>query len=167
MSENVAIDRTALSYPNLLIVMPAYNEAATIGPLISELKQRYPFDIVVVDDASTDDTAAVARKAGARILSHVRGLGAWKATQTGFRYAYNHEYQGVITLDADGQHLPDQIEQLLGLRAVVLMWWWVPVSVVAMYYAIPRGDFSVPCPALMSKTLPPAFGCTIWPRFGC
>lgn len=93
--------------------MPAQNEAATIGTVIADIQQRYPFDIVVIDDGSTDNTAQIAKSLGAVVLPHVRALGAWKATQTGIRFALNKNYEGVITLDADGQHLPSEIAGLL------------------------------------------------------
>jgi glycosyltransferase involved in cell wall biosynthesis len=66
-----------------------------------------------VDDASTDDTAAVARAAGAIVLRLPLGLGAWGATQTGIRYARREGFSQVITLDADGQHLPESLPMLL------------------------------------------------------
>lgn len=98
---------------NTLIVIPAQDEEATIGELLAELRRRYDFDIVVVDDFSQDNTAAIAKENGVLVLPHIRALGAWKAAQTGIRYAYNRGYDAVITLDADGQHLPEEIEALL------------------------------------------------------
>jgi glycosyltransferase involved in cell wall biosynthesis len=98
---------------NTLIVIPAQDEEATIGDLLVELRQRYAFDIVVIDDCSKDNTATIAKENGALVLPHIRALGAWKATQTGIRYAYNRGYETVITLDADGQHLPEEIGALL------------------------------------------------------
>lgn len=102
-----------MTTPNLLVVMPAQNEAQSIGKILIDLKQHYPFDVVVVDDSSTDDTAAIAAAHGALVLPHIRSLGAWKATQTGMRYAYHRGYDGVITMDADGQHLTCEIDHLL------------------------------------------------------
>ncbi len=96
-----------------LVVIPAQNEATTIGALLSDIQQRYDFDIVVVDDASSDTTAAIARALGVLVLPHLRALGAWKATQTGIRYAFNRGYEVVITMDADGQHLPIEIDTLV------------------------------------------------------
>jgi glycosyltransferase involved in cell wall biosynthesis len=98
---------------NTLVVIPAQDEETTIGALIADIRQRYDFDVVVIDDCSTDKTAAIARENGALVLPHLRALGAWKATQTGIRYAYNRGYQNVITLDADGQHLPEEIAALV------------------------------------------------------
>ncbi len=102
-----------MAIPNILVVIPAQDEALTIGPLLADIRTRYGFDIVVIDDGSTDATAAIARENGAVVLPHLRALGAWKATQTGLRYAYNRSYEGVITMDADGQHLPTEMAALL------------------------------------------------------
>lgn len=96
-----------------LIVIPARNEAATIGTVIQALRAQGVLDIVVINDQSTDDTAAVARAAGATVLNPVLPLGAWGAMQTGVRYALRHGYEQVITIDADGQHEPAYIPALL------------------------------------------------------
>lgn len=102
-----------MTTPNLLVVIPAKNEALTVGQIIKQIKDNYPFDVVVIDDGSVDDTAKVARASGALVIPHVRSLGAWKATQTGMRFACQKHYDGVITMDADGQHLSSEIEHLL------------------------------------------------------
>ena len=73
--------------------------------------------VLVVDDGSSDGTAAVARAAGAEALTLPLGLGAWGATQAGIRYARRHGYAGVITLDADGQHLPESLPALFAAQA--------------------------------------------------
>ncbi|MCK2127074.1 glycosyltransferase [Thauera aromatica] len=96
-----------------LIVIPARNEAATVGQVIAALRSRGWDRIVVVDDQSTDETAALARAAGAVVISPVLPMGAWGAMQTGIRYALEHGYQQVVTLDADGQHEPACIPALL------------------------------------------------------
>ena len=95
-----------------LYVVPAFNEAASIGPLLERL-QADPFgEILVVSDASTDQTAAIARDAGANVLQLPLQLGAWGATQAGLRFALRHRFDRVIALDADGQHDPDSIPGL-------------------------------------------------------
>lgn len=68
--------------------------------------------VLVVDDASTDGTVEQARLAGADVLTLPLGLGAWGATQAGIRYAHRHGFPGVVTLDADGQHLPASLPSL-------------------------------------------------------
>lgn len=96
-----------------LIVIPARNETASIGSVISDLHRAGWQDILVVNDQSTDDTASLARSLGATVLSPVLRLGAWGAMQTGIRYAYRHGFDSVITMDADGQHEVAAIPALL------------------------------------------------------
>lgn len=96
-----------------LIVIPAHNEAATIGGVIADIRSRGFRDVMVIDDASTDETSAIAKSAGARVLRAPLRQGAWGATQTGIRYALRNGYPGVVTMDADGQHEPAYLEQVL------------------------------------------------------
>lgn len=85
-------------------IIPARNEEPTVGRIVSEVKADLAMDVVVVDDYSDDDTASVAREAGALVLSLATHSGAWTAMQTGFIFARRRGYQHVITFDADGQH---------------------------------------------------------------
>lgn len=96
-----------------LIVIPARNEAATVGAVIGALREQGWHHVVVVDDQSADDTAAVARAAGAVVISPVLPMGAWGAMQTGIRYALKKGFHQVVTIDADGQHEPACIPKLL------------------------------------------------------
>lgn len=97
----------------LLVVIPALNEAECIGDVIAQA-QRYPgVDVLVIDDGSTDDTAAVALLHGARVLRAPLWQGAWGAIQTGMRYAVPRGYRAVITMDADGQHEPAYLPMLI------------------------------------------------------
>jgi hypothetical protein len=93
--------------------MPAMNEQSSIASLLRDLRDRFEFPIIVVDDASSDNTKQIAEKNGAIVLPHAVNLGAWRATQTGLRYALNHGFDSVITCDADGQHPPEAIATLL------------------------------------------------------
>lgn len=87
---------------NYLIIIPAYNEERYIHGLLTDIKS-IASGVVVVDDGSTDSTASLARAAGAHVISQPhRGKGA--ALRTGFRYALEHGYDWVITMDSDGQH---------------------------------------------------------------
>jgi len=97
-----------------LIVMPAYNEADTIGATISQVKRAVPdADVAVVDDGSSDNTAEVALKAGASVLPLPINLGYGGALQVGFMYAEANNYDEVVQIDADGQHEPACVADLL------------------------------------------------------
>jgi glycosyltransferase involved in cell wall biosynthesis len=100
--------------PSYLAVVPAYNESATIVAVIEALREHAPmFDTLVIDDGSTDDTSALASRAGAQVLRLPFNLGIGGAVQTGFRFAFENGYELAVRLDGDGQHDPSQ------LRAVV------------------------------------------------
>lgn len=92
--------------------MPAMNEANSIFKIVSSVVHA-GYQIIVVDDASIDNTAELAKEAGAIVLSTVKNLGAWKATQAGIRYAHSKGFDTVITMDADGQHNTDDIPKLI------------------------------------------------------
>lgn len=98
--------------PRPLVVLPAHNEAASLPTLLGELKRRVDADLLVVSDASNDDTMAVARAAGAQVIEISQQIGAWGATQAGFRHAVRQGYRVVASMDADGQHT---VDSLLGL----------------------------------------------------
>lgn len=91
------------------VLVPAYNEASHIGAVLAEIPDEYA--CLVVDDASEDDTAGVARKAGASVIGHDRNRGYLAALRTGFS-AVDTEF--VVTLDADGEHDPADTDRLLG-----------------------------------------------------
>jgi glycosyltransferase involved in cell wall biosynthesis len=96
-----------------LAVVPAYNEAGTIGPVLRSLREHAPhFDVLVVDDGSTDRTADLAARAGALLLRLPFNLGIGGAVQAGFAYAREHGYRRLVQVDADGQHDPAEIRRL-------------------------------------------------------
>lgn len=97
----------------MLLVIPALNEGGRIGDVISRARAFPGIDICVVDDGSSDDTCAVALLHGATVLQAPLWQGAWGAIQTGIRRAVRHGYAGVITMDADGQHEPAYLPQML------------------------------------------------------
>jgi glycosyltransferase involved in cell wall biosynthesis len=100
--------------PKVLVVLPAYNEEANIKRVIGSVYQHVPgVDILVVDDGSVDLTACLAKEAGAEVVSHPFNLGYGVACQTGFKYARRHNYDYVVQMDADGQHEPRCILDLL------------------------------------------------------
>jgi len=96
-----------------LAIMPARDEAATVGTVVEGVRRTLGCAVLVVDDASSDATSDAARAAGATVLTLPLGLGAWGATQAGIRYARRHGFQNAITLDADGQHLPESLPLLV------------------------------------------------------
>ncbi|HWK20771.1 MAG TPA: glycosyltransferase family 2 protein [Microbacteriaceae bacterium] len=96
-----------------LVAIPAFNEEASIGPVLDGLAAYHPLaDVVVVDDGSHDRTSAIARAAGVRVLRHAINLGVGGAMGTAFRYAARHGYEVLIQFDADGQHRPEYIAAL-------------------------------------------------------
>jgi len=102
----------------LVVVIPAYNEQGRIGSVVSRVGRELAMDVLVVDDGSADRTAEEARAAGAIVASHPVNLGYGAALQTGYRYALRAGHEGVIQLDADGQHDPASIAGLVdALRA--------------------------------------------------
>jgi glycosyltransferase involved in cell wall biosynthesis len=96
-----------------LAVIPAYNEQATVGRVVKELRRKTPqLDVVVIDDGSTDGTARCAEAAGARVLRMPFNVGIGGAVQTGFKYANEHGYDYMVQVDGDGQHDPGEISKL-------------------------------------------------------
>lgn len=104
--------------PSYLAVVPAYNEEATIASVVRALQEHAPaFDILVIDDGSTDETAAVALTAGARVLKHPFNLGIGGAVQSGFTFAQENGYDYMVQVDGDGQHDPREIQRLIDAMA--------------------------------------------------
>lgn len=101
-----------------LVIMPAWNESESIGNTIREVFEFGPAcDVLVVDDGSKDNTAQIARAAGATVVELPFNMGVGGAMRTGFKYAKTHGYSQVIQVDADGQHDPRDIKAVLdGLR---------------------------------------------------
>jgi glycosyltransferase involved in cell wall biosynthesis len=96
----------------VLVVIPAHNEASTVADVVTRVR-AVGLDCVVIDDASTDDTAARAAVAGARAVRLPVNLGVGGALRTGFRYAVERGYDTVVQCDGDGQHPPEEIPGLL------------------------------------------------------
>ena len=106
-SKQVASDR-------IIVIMPAYNEQEALPATLAGLRAvSLPLDVVVIDDGSIDDTAAIATANGAVCLQLPFNLGIGGALRTGFRYAVECGYQRGIQFDADGQHDPEQIAALI------------------------------------------------------
>lgn len=96
----------------LLVVIPAHNEEASLPEVLAPLLER-GYQVVVVDDASVDSTALVAKKAGAIVLRLPVRLGAWCATQTGLRFGLERDVTTFVCMDGDAQHPARHIPQLL------------------------------------------------------
>jgi len=99
----------------VLALVPAHDEAPRIAAVVREAARHLP--VLVVDDGSADGTAAVARAAGADVLEQRPNAGKGAALRAGFRQALAAGYDGVITLDADGQHDPAEIPAFLAALA--------------------------------------------------
>jgi len=98
----------------ILVVIPAYNEEASIGSVIDEVRENLPeAEIAVVNDGSLDATSSMARSKGATVLELPYNLGIGGAVQTGCRYAVQEGYEFVVRLDGDGQHSPGEIAKIL------------------------------------------------------
>lgn len=100
------------------MVIPARDEAPTVEGLVRGAARSAGCEVLVVSDASTDGTATAARRGGARVIELPLHLGAWGATQAGLRYALRHGFDTVVTLDADGQHDPGSLPQLIAAQAL-------------------------------------------------
>jgi glycosyltransferase involved in cell wall biosynthesis len=96
-----------------LAIVPAYNEQASVATVVRALREHAPeFDVVVVDDGSTDATSGLAERAGATVLRLPFNLGIGGAMQAGYRYALEKDYDFAVQVDGDGQHDAAQIERL-------------------------------------------------------
>ena len=97
-----------------LVVMPAFNEAGSVGDVIREVRAKVPgAHILVVDDGSTDATATVARSARAQVAVLPFNLGVGGAMRVGFRFALENGFDNVVQIDADGQHDPAELAELV------------------------------------------------------
>lgn len=102
------------SESEVLIIIPAFNEAVNIVEVILKIQKNAPGkDILVIDDGSKDQTALLASKAGAHVVTHPFNMGYGVTCQTGFKYASRMGYDYVVLLDGDGQHEPACIPDLL------------------------------------------------------
>jgi glycosyltransferase involved in cell wall biosynthesis len=97
----------------LLVVIPALNEEATVADVVGSAVDRLGCDVLVVDDGSTDATSPKALAAGAHVLHHPFNLGVGAAIRSGLRYAADHGYERVVQIDSDGQHLATEAAKLV------------------------------------------------------
>lgn len=102
------------NFGRLLVLVPAFNEASSITRVVANIKEFNPSaDVVVINDGSSDETATLAKEAGATVLSLPVNLGYGAALQTGYKYALMNNYDYTVQIDGDGQHDPRFIKQLI------------------------------------------------------
>jgi glycosyltransferase involved in cell wall biosynthesis len=98
----------------ILVLIPAFNAERTIGDVVRGVKAVSPrLSVLVIDDGSGDGSARAAEEAGATVVSHSGNMGKGAALRTGFGLFLEGSYKAVITLDADGQHRPEEIPRLV------------------------------------------------------
>jgi len=98
----------------ICIVIPTYNEAKAIGSLIRKIRQQ-ELEVVVIDDGSRDNTAEIAKDNGAIVLRNQINEGKGASLIKGFHYAVSRDFDAVISMDGDGQHLPEEIPYFIRL----------------------------------------------------
>ena len=102
------------SQSRTLVVMPAFNEEASVASVVREVFTKVPgVTVLVVDDGSNDNTAELARTAGALVAQLPFNLGVGGAMRVGFKYASENGFSNVVQIDSDGQHDPDGVPALL------------------------------------------------------
>lgn len=99
----------------VVVVIPAYNEEKTIAPLIECIKTQYDVDVIVVNDNSSDNTESLSAAAGARVLNLEKNCGYNNALHNGINLAIASGHRYAITMDADGQHPPDRLQDFIEL----------------------------------------------------
>jgi glycosyltransferase involved in cell wall biosynthesis len=96
----------------LAVLIPAHNESSKIHDLIKSVRNQF-LDVIVIDDGSTDDTAEIASANRAEVLRNERNVGKGASLIRGFAYALSKGYDAVLTMDGDGQHLPQDIPKFI------------------------------------------------------
>lgn len=104
-----------VSDPERLVLIPAWNEEATVADVVLAARSLVGCDVLVIDDGSSDRTCDVARRAGAMVVSHPFNMGVGAAIRTGMRVAAQQGRRHVVQLDADGQHETTDAKRLLDL----------------------------------------------------
>ena len=96
------------------VVIPAYNESSVIKDVVKDIhatlkKTDMEYEVIVVNDGSKDDTTKQAQAGGATVIDHILNSGAGGATATGLSYAHQNNFDFAVTMDADGQHLSEDV----------------------------------------------------------
>jgi len=94
----------------ITVILPAYNEEVSIGSMVISAK-KHTYNIIVIDDGSTDNTAEIARLAGANVIKHSSNQGKGAALKTGFKAVRDTDI--IVTMDSDGQHNAENIKKLV------------------------------------------------------
>jgi dolichol-phosphate mannosyltransferase len=97
---------------DIFIIIPTYNEASTIEPIVSKLDKR-GFRVVVIDDGSSDNTVVAANRAGAELIVHAKNAGKGRCIRDGLDYAFENNCEIAITMDGDGQHNINDIDKFI------------------------------------------------------
>ena len=116
MMENA--DARVQDRPSIAAVIPAYREEKHIGDVVLRTRQQLD-DVLVVDDGSDDQTAAGARDAGAEVIVHPQNRGKGESIKTGLRHWLDRQFDYVVILDADGQHLPEEIDRFVNAASTL------------------------------------------------
>ena len=108
------MNRVRPSANRILVAIPAYNEEASIRAVVNSVRESLPgFDLLIVNDGSSDATAQILHSLNVVTATHLCNLGYGRAIQTAIKYALNAKYDALVTLDADGQHHPEQIQGMI------------------------------------------------------
>jgi glycosyltransferase involved in cell wall biosynthesis len=98
----------------ICVIIPTYNEAGAIADLVKKIREQ-ELEVVVIDDGSADNTWQIAQNNGATVLRNLNNEGKGASLIKGFSYALEKDFDAVITMDGDGQHLPDEIPYFIRL----------------------------------------------------
>jgi glycosyltransferase involved in cell wall biosynthesis len=102
-----------------IAAIPCYNEGLAIGSVVLKAKGHVD-EVLVVDDGSSDDTAEIAREAGAVVVAHDKNTGKGRAVKNALRYAVKHDFDALVLLDGDGQHNPNKKSLTRGRSHIIL-----------------------------------------------
>lgn len=101
-----------LDKSNVLVMVPALNEEASVGQVLSDLQDN-GFHVLLISDGSLDETANIGRRVGVKVLELPINLGVGGALRAGFKFAVSRGYRAVVQVDADGQHPVEEIDNLI------------------------------------------------------
>lgn len=110
----IAHPQDASEFPRIIVIMPCYNEEGRVGKVVNSVKENIPSaTVLVIDDASSDNSVYEAEQSGAITLRHACNLGYGAALETGYMFASSNGYEIVLQMDSDGQHLAEELPTVL------------------------------------------------------